>query len=195
MAQSTVESWDAFLQAAGIPAEDSKTYAADLHENRLTDHHDLTKEVLKEIGVRKIGDILCILKYSNIPGHSNTGDMRPLLQTVHPEHTPSKPPTANAPPIKAEMTNPEFRKLKIDWEVFQSLTNLPTSQLAAHIYTSCDSSVQTSIINSTSDFFKLNKAAIFALLENIVTKRSNPPCTDWDSATLPNPKGRQLRTL
>ena len=172
MAQSTAESWEAFLQAAGIPSDDSQTYAAALVENRLTDHHDLTKEVLKEVGVKRIGDILCILKYSN--RYESPGDQRPLLEDVrHPQHAPSKPPTATAPPIKAEMTNPEFRKLKIDWGVFQSMPTLPPMKLAAHIYTSCDSSVQTSIINSTEDFFKLNEAEIFELIEKIVTKRSN----------------------
>ena len=193
MAQSTAESWDAFLQAAGIPAEDSRTYAAALHENRLTDHHDLTKEILKDLGVQRIGDILCILKYSNIPGPSDTGDMRLLRESLHPEHTTSKRPTASAPPIKAEMTNPEFRKLKIDWEVFQSMTNLPTSQLAAHIYTSCDSSVQTSIINSTSDFFKLDEAAIFALLEKIVTKRSNPSVHRLGFSNLAQSEGEAVK--
>ncbi len=123
--------------------------------------------------MKRIGDVLRILKYSN--RYESPGDQRPLLEDVrHPHHAPSKPPTATAPPIKAEMTNPEFRKLKIDWGVFQSMTNLPPVKLAAHIYTSCDSSVQTSIINSTEDFFKLNEAEIFELIEKIVTKRSNP---------------------
>ena len=193
MAHSAAESWETFLQAAGIPHDDSQTYAATFVESRLTDHHDLTKEVLKEVGVTRIGDILCILKYSNRQ-QQTLGDPRPLHEGVHPpQHAPSKPPTATAPPIKAEMTNPEFRKLKIDWEVFQSMTNLPLTKFAAHIYTSCDSSVQTSIINSTEDFFVLSKYAIFELLEKIVTKRSNPTVHRLGFSNLAQSKGEAVK--
>ena len=175
MAQSTVESWNTFLLKAGIPDDDAATYAAALVEHRISDHHDFSKEVLKEIGINKIGDILNILKFSRKPETTQTGEPRPLSGGSHPERPIlSKPPTASAPLIKAEMTNPEFRKLKVDWGVFKSLTRLPTTQLAAQIYTSCDSSVQTSIINSTDNFFALDENEIFKLLEKVVTKRSNP---------------------
>ena len=72
------------------------------------------------------------------------------------------------------MTHPEFRKFRVDWRVFKTLTAMPTSQVAAQVYSNCDSSVQNAIINSNSDFFSLSEAAIFDLLETIVTERSNP---------------------
>jgi hypothetical protein len=171
------ESWGSFLQDAGIPSDAAATYAEALAEECITDHLDLTKEILKEIGVNKIGHQLSILKFcKKAEQPTQTGEPRLLLEGPHPERPlPGKPPTVSAPHIKSEMTNPEFRKLKIDWGVFKSLTRIPTSQLAAQIYTSCDSNVQTSIINSsTSDFFSLSEAEIFKLLEKIVTKRSNP---------------------
>ena len=46
--------------------------------------------------------------------------------------------------------------------------------VAAQLYSQCDDSVQTAIINSTEDYFALSESAIFDLLERIVTKRSNP---------------------
>ena len=72
------------------------------------------------------------------------------------------------------MTHPEFRKLRIDWGVFKSLTSLPTGRIAAQIYSSCDSNVQNSIINTADNFFSLSENDILDLVEKIVTKRSNP---------------------
>ena len=131
------------MEAAGIPSADSTTYAHLLTENRISDHHDLTREVLKDIGVTVVGDIINILKFSATPTsqtNSTTENPRPL--SSHKLPTLSKPPPP--PQIRAEMTHPEFRKLRIDWGVFKSLTALPTAQIAAQIYSNCDSNVQNS---------------------------------------------------
>lgn len=176
MAQSTEESWTTFLQEAGIPSADSITYAQLLTENRITDHHDLTRDVLKDVGIKVVGDIIAILKFSNTPTAEHDSTTAELPGPLFSRRPPllSKPPTATAPQVKAEMTHPEFRKFRVDWQVFKSLTMLPVTQIAAQIYSNCDSSVQTSIINTADNFFNLGEDAILELLETIATKRSNP---------------------
>ena len=174
MAQSSEESWASFLQSAGIPSADSGTYAKLLSENRITDHHDLTKEVLKEIGIRRVGDIIAIIKFCGKPTMEQNEDAESPRPLHGSKQQPSKPPTATAPQVNAEMTHPEFRKFRVDWRVFKTLTALPTGQIAAQVYSNCDSNVQNAIINSHSDFFSLGEAAVLDLLESIVTKRSNP---------------------
>ena len=175
MAHSDGASWAAFLQSAGIPADVAVTYAAAMVEECITDHHDLTTEILKEIGVDRIGHRLNILKYCT-PRPSTTTEVPPrlLVDGSHQQGSLSKIATASAPHIKSEMTNPEFRKLMIDWSVFKKMTRLSDARVADQVYTSCDPSVQTSIINTTDDFFALSEDEIFKLIEKIVTKRSNP---------------------
>ena len=172
MAQSAIiASWEKFLHEAGIPDPDAETYAEKISDNRITDHLDLTRETLKEIGVTKVSVILAITKFcrqSADPTHPR--EPVPLHEEQRQPQL-SKPPTTSAPHITAEMTHPEFRKLRIDWRVFKSLTALPTTQIAAH---NCDTNVQTSIINSSDYFFTLSEDDIFKLLEKITTKRSNP---------------------
>ena len=147
MAQSAVESWITFLEAAGIPSADSATYAKLLVDNRLADHHDLTKEVLKDIGITIIGDIITIMKYSE--RSSSTADLysaaepRPLLSNRPPPL--SKPPVAVAPQINAEMTHQEFRKFTWDWGVFKTLTEIPDNRIPAQIYSNCDANVQNNV--------------------------------------------------
>ena len=176
MAHSTLDSWKKFLEDAGIPSAVSGTYADLLVDNCMTDHHDLSREVLKDVGITRAGHIISILKYCSPPAiaaeQNDAREPRPL--SGHRLPPPSKPPMAAAPQISAEMTHPEFRKFRWDWGIFKSLTALSTAQIAAQIYSNCDSSVQNSIINTASDYFTLSEDAILDLLERIVTKRSNP---------------------
>jgi len=175
MAQSTKESWEKFLTDAGIPNADATIYAEAFTTNRITNHLDLTKEVLKDVGITKVGDIIDILKFCKPAEHQETQEDRlPPNNGQHQTHPPSKPPTASVPQAKPDMTHAEFRKYRIDWNVFKSLTSLPGTQVAAHIYSACDTSVQMSIINTVDNFFSMEETAILDLLEEIVTRRSNP---------------------
>ena len=177
MAHSSQESWGTFLCAAGIPSADCPRYAQLLVDQRITDHRDLTKEVLKDVGISIVGDILSILKFSRVPGEEESHAIEELprpLQEARPYPPTSRPRAVDPPQIKAELTHPEFRKLKIDWQTFRKLTSLPNTMVAAQLYNQCDDSVQTAIINSSEDYFALSESAIFDLLERIVTKRSNP---------------------
>ena len=133
MARSSQESWGTFLSAAGIPSADCPRYAQLLVDQRITDHRDLTKEALKDVGISIIGDILSILKFSHVPGGEGSHSIDELprpLQEARP-HPPSRPRAVDPPQIKAELTHPEFRKLKIDWQTFRKLTSLPNSMVAA----------------------------------------------------------------
>ena len=54
------------------------------------------------------------------------------------------------------MSKPEYRKFVIDWEVYKSLSNLPSEQIASHLYNACDSDVQAAIINDSRNFLKFS---------------------------------------
>ena len=62
--------------------------------------------------------------------------------------TPVSPPQ-----VVSEMTHPQFRKFKIDWNVFKQITEIPHHQIAAQLYSLCDDSVQNtlSFINTVTD--------------------------------------------
>ena len=187
-------SWIKFLLDAGISNESATKYAATFVEQCITSHEDLTNEILIELDVNRIGDRINILKFASKPDSVQKDSTGGPLQLAGEQHIPrSKPPTASAPPIKSEMTRPEFRKLRIDWQVFQSMTRLPGTQLAAQIYTSCDQNVQTSIINSTQNFFELGEEAIFNLLEKIVTKHSNPSVHRLTFSNLTQSEGEAVK--
>jgi transposase InsO family protein len=81
----------------------------------------------------------------------------------------------------------------VDWNVFKSLTNIPDAQIAAHIYNNCDSSVQSSIINTSEDFFALDENNIFELLEKITTKRSNPSVHRLTFSNLTQSEGEPVK--
>ena len=85
-----------------------------------------------------------------------------------------KIPAARPPQLTAEMTHPQFRKFKTDWDVFKKITNLPETQIHAQLYSSCDEHVQNSLVNSVTDFFTLSEADLLKKLEDIVTTKSNP---------------------
>ena len=72
------------------------------------------------------------------------------------------------------MTHPQFRKFIIDWGVYKTITNLPASQVAPLLYSACESSVQTSIINSAQNLFERDEETLLKVIELIVTKRVNP---------------------
>jgi len=171
MAQSA-EDWAQYFAAAGIPNAQSTTYAKLFVDNRIGDPSDLTKDLLKEIGVTIVGDIIAIMNKSN---DSKTGAGTSQLATHDTAPSPAaKPQSVNAPQLRSDMTHPEYRKFRVDWTVYKTLTKTPRDQVAAIIYNACDSAVQNSIINTCDNFFTLNEDAILTTIEKIVTQQSNP---------------------
>ena len=124
-----------FLLDAGVSNESATKYAATFADQCITSHEDLTKEIRIDMDVNRIGDRINILKFASKPNITG-GPLQPGEQ-----QTPRiKPPTASAPPIKSEMTHPEFRKLRIDWQFSSRWTdsqepNLPpkSTQVAIKI--------------------------------------------------------------
>ena len=174
MAHSSLEQWIAFFEYTGIPSDESKTYAETFIKNRVRDPSELTKEVLQDLGITVIGDILSILKHARI---INEQEKKPDVSSLNPPLSSDykyRPTNVVTPQLKSDMTHPEFRKFKVDWEVFKSITRLPIDQIAPHLYNSCEQSVQNSIINSNVDFFKMDEEAMLKTIEKIVTKSSNP---------------------
>ena len=72
------------------------------------------------------------------------------------------------------MTHPQFRKFKIDWDLFKHITAILSDQITAQLYNFCDDLVQNSIINTVTDVFQQDEPSLLQVIENIVTKRSNP---------------------
>ena len=86
-----------------------------------------------------------------------------------------RPPTtaAKLPEIVSEMTHAQFRKVETDWAVYKQLTKIPPTEIGPSLYSACDESVQTSLIDSTNDFFSLTEKLMLERLEEIVTRRVN----------------------
>ena len=163
---ATVDDWNKFLTDSGIPETEAEAYAKTLVANRLFYPADLTRDILKELGITIIGDAIAILKHSVQYKEQKSTVTAPGIS----HHKPQIP----LPRLTADMTHRDFRKFKIDWDVYKTIMQLPESQIAPQIYTACDQAVQTSIINSSENFFKMNESKILSTLEKIVTRLSNP---------------------
>ena len=85
-----------------------------------------------------------------------------------------KAPAAKPPQIQTEISHPQFRKFRMDWNIFKQITNIPPSQIHAQLYGSCTDTVPTSLVNTVTIFFDLNATQLLQTLEQIVTKKSNP---------------------
>ena len=53
-------------------------------------------------------------------------------------------------------------------------TRLPIEQVAVELYSAYDNAVQNAIVNTCDDFFSPDEESVISLIEQIVTKRSNP---------------------
>ena len=163
MALSSREQWESFLKEAGIPEQPAKNYARTFMDNRIQHPEDLDKQTLKDdLNITTIGDILSILKHA---------------KSRQPNIAPSKShfkPKIELPTLCQDITPAQFRKFKTDWDVYKSITLLPPEQIAPQLYTACDPELQNSVINTTSTFFQDTEETNFKVLEELVTKKSNP---------------------
>lgn len=64
--------WLHFFREAGIPPSPAKSYATTFEDNRISKDMllDLNKEILNDMGIRVMGDIICILKHAKKVHHS-----------------------------------------------------------------------------------------------------------------------------
>ena len=94
--------------------------------------HELTKEELSDLGITVLGDINNILRKAKASSTSSTSS----LNQAGSANIFMKAPTAKLPQLNEDMTLPQFRKFKIDWDVFKRITNLPENQTDAQLYNS-----------------------------------------------------------
>ena len=100
----------------------------------------LDRTMLKELGIKTMGDVLAILKLTKEPL---------VLPASH-----MKPPATKLPQLVSEMTTRQFRKFRIDWDIVIRITNLPTAQTNVQLYDCPNEAVQNAIINTYPDFFQ-----------------------------------------
>ena len=136
----TPDDWECFLIEAGISTYSAKTHATKFADEKLTIEslQMLDRTMLKEQGVTLMGEALCILKQAKEATAQST-----CIQVLA-----AKPPNLNI-----EMTPQQFRKFRIDWDVFTKITNMPSSQFNIHLYNCADKAVQNAIINTNPNFF------------------------------------------
>ena len=115
-------------------------------------------EVLIELGVTTMGHALAILKLAK---------QQPLISNSY-----TKAPAVKLPKLHSGMTSQQFRKFRINWEVFVRMTNMPTAQTHIQLYNCADEAVQ--IINTYPKFFSEEPNRLMGMLEALVTSKSNP---------------------
>ena len=166
--------WAAFFEECGIPTEAATTYAKEFKENCLTDNElpDLKMDLLKSLGITAIGHALAILRHAK----SKSAIEVVHTPTIKSEYPVFKPPSAAAklPQIPPDMTHPQFRKFRVDWDVYKQITGLPTQHIANHLYSACCSEVQMSLINTKSNCLSLPEDELLETIQLIVTKQTNP---------------------
>ena len=179
--QSDPEStWKKFFLDAGVGSEELRArYTTTFIENGITAASLplLDKETLIELGVDIIGHRLGILNLAKpiqtaiTPGPPQIAQ---ILQSTPPTPTSKASVSAKLPTLTSEMTHPQFRKFKIDWKVYKTLTSLTPEYLTSHLYNACDDIVQNTIINTEPEFLTLDENAALTIIESIVTQRVNP---------------------
>ena len=170
MALSTKKAWENFIKASGVPDKEAGEYATTFVANRVTEPSDLTREILRDLGVTVIGDMMAIIKHAKKRPQSEEEQDNGASKMPTRHHKPH----LDLPRLSNDITHAEFRKFRVDWDVYKTVTQLPVEQIPHQLYLACESTVQNSIINSSSDFFNLEEDKILTLLESIVTRQSNP---------------------
>ena len=156
------DGWTKLFVENGIKEEQAAVYGDKFAEEEMTYGmlSQLDRDLLKEMGVKKIGDALAILSIDSSASVLKSS----VLKT----------PAPKLPQITSEMTHQQYRKFCIDWNVFLTMTRPPASQIHAILYSCCDDVTQTAIINTYPDFFKENVDELLDKVELIVTRKSNP---------------------
>ena len=159
------DKWQKILVDAGIDDEAAATYLQTFHKQKLVvdSLSMLDRMILTELGVNTLGDALTIMRL---------GKEAPRASLLNSSFV--KAPVARLPQLHIEMTHQQFRKFEIDWVVFLKMTNLPSDQIPAQLYSCGDEAVQTAIVNTYPKFFTLEQSQLLDVIERIVTQKSNP---------------------
>ena len=150
MALRSKNDWKRFFAECQIPDSECENYSDYMSTNRITDPSDLSKDLLKELGKTVHGDIISIMKKARIAEATETKQATNLTTT---SRTRPRPTSVKPPELKSEMTHPEFRKYKIDWGVFKTLTDLPDDQVAPKPTTHATAAYRTPSSTQAQTFY------------------------------------------
>ena len=162
--------WTEYLKTTvGLHEDQSTAYGKIFNDNHFTEEtlSELSKDILRELGITVLGDVLNILKKCKPQAgtaQAASSDSPPVV----------KPPPPKLPLLTMETTKPQWRKFLIDWTSFKNITQLAECQIASQLYAACDETVQMSLINTVSDVFGLSEEELLKEIETIVTQKSNP---------------------
>ena len=125
---TTKGQWKTFFREANILEEEAKQYSEIFHANPMTfgTLHELKKEDLSDLGITILDDMKSIsrkAKASSASSLNQAGSANVFMKT----------PAAKLPQLNEDMTLPQFRKLKMDWDVFKRITDLPENQIHAQL--------------------------------------------------------------
>ena len=155
------DDWQELLTKIGIPADCQDLCKNFCGESITKDSLTLIdREVLKELGVTAMGHAIAILKLVK---------EQPLKSDSY-----TKAPAVKLSQLHSGMTSQQFRKFRIDWEVFVRMTNMPPAQTNIQLYNCADEAVQTSIINTYPKFFSEEPNRLMDILEALITQKWNP---------------------
>ena len=118
---------------------------------------------LLDIRINTLGDRLSILQHIQSKSNFPTVTAKPIV-----------PATAKTATQHSELNYAQFRKLKLDQDVYKRLTLLLPTQIASSLYDAWDDSVQNTIAKSIQNTFTLAEVDILTVLEKIVTHQVNP---------------------
>ena len=111
--------WTAFFEEAGIPTQDATTYAKAFTENRLkaSELSDLNMDLLKTLGINAIGDALTIIRHAKSKSTVEVQNTSSIKSEFPAFKSPSV--AAKLSVIPPDMTHPQFRKFRVDWDVYK----------------------------------------------------------------------------
>ena len=98
------QSWHEFLEVAGIPRPIADEYSKIFIENRIQETRHLTKDVLKNLGLKVIGDIVAI----SAAAATTEGPQAIASGGSNLKNKTHFKPKVELPRIKGQMTTAEF---------------------------------------------------------------------------------------
>ena len=112
----TKTEWLSFFIQAGIPNAEADSYATIFSRNRITEitMNRIDTQTLTDLQIEVLGDRLAILQHIQTHNSPPMSTMKPVASA-----------TAKPPVIHNNMTHAQFRKFKVDWNVYKQLTSLP----------------------------------------------------------------------
>ena len=128
-------------------------------------YQNCQKNTLEILVLIKLGTLLLFLHISKTIFNQPTiypTKHQTLLLSILTSHAKVVKSTIPPPQLHTDMTHPQFRKFKIDWDVYKQLTNIPTTNIATQLYYICDDALQHNVVNTIPIFLHLQKMNFFS---------------------------------